>query len=162
MTGKRLIIILAILLFGGAALAVRQGGAGSSGADTHPGALVVTGAITGGNEYSKSITVESPTAAEDLTFFFTNKAITITEMRCVLIGGGAASVDWTVRHHATDRTNAGNEVVTGGTTTASTTAGSDVTAFDDATIPADSFVWLETTASADTTELALTVVYTRD
>lgn len=115
------------------------------------------------NEYSKSITVESPTAAEDLTFFFTNKTITVTEMRAVLTGSDTPSLTWTVRHHATDRTNAGNEVVTGGTATTSGTAGSDVTAFDDATIPADSFVWLETTADNGTlTEFALIVVYTRD
>ena len=73
------------------------------------------------------------------------------------------SVTWTVRHHATDRNNAGIEVVTAGTTTTSTTAGSDVTAFNDATIPADSFVWLETTAKSGTvTEIHITIIYTED
>ncbi|GAG28331.1 unnamed protein product, partial [marine sediment metagenome] len=48
-------------------------------------------------------------------------------------------------------------------TTTSTTGGSDVTSFDDATIPADSFIWLETTAKSGTvSELHVTVVYTVD
>ena len=112
---------------------------------------------------SFAITVEDPSNSEDITIAFTEKAITITEIRAVLIGSDTPSVTWTIRHHATDRSNAGNEVVTGGTTTTSLTAGDDVTAFDDATIPADSFIWLETTAKSGTvSELHVTVVYTVD
>ncbi len=112
---------------------------------------------------SKSITIENPTNAEDISIFFTEKAITITEIRAVLIGSSTPSVTWTIRHHATDRNNAGIEVVTSGTTTTSTTGGDDVTAFNDATIPADSFVWLETTAKSGTvTELHITIIYTVD
>jgi len=110
-----------------------------------------------------SITVESPSDSEDISIAFTNRAITITEMRAVLIGSDTPSVTWTIRHHATDRSNAGNEVVTGGTTTTSTTSGSDVTAFDDATISADSFIWLETTNMSGTVgQLHVTLVYTVD
>ncbi len=111
---------------------------------------------------SYSITVEDPTSSEDITIAFTEKAITITEIRAVLIGSATPSVTWKIRHH-TDRNNAGNAVVTAGTVTTSTTAGSDVTAFDDATIPADSFIWLETTAKSGTvTEIHVTIVYTVD
>lgn len=113
--------------------------------------------------FSCSITVEDPGAAEDITIAFTNKAITITEIRAVLIGSSTPSVTWTIRHNATDRSAAGNEVVTGGTTTTSTTSGSDVTSFNDATIPADSFIWLETTAQSGTvTELHITAIGTID
>jgi len=53
--------------------------------------------------------------------------------------------------------------VTGGTTTTSTTAGSDVIVFNDATIEADEFVWLETTAKSGTVdELHITIFYTED
>lgn len=85
-------------------------------------------------------------------------------MRAVLLGtSNGQTVTWTIRHHATDRSNAGIEVVTGGTTTTSLTSGSDVTSFNDATIPADSFIWLETTAKGGTvTELHITIVYTVD
>lgn len=111
---------------------------------------------------SKSITVQNPTAAEDLTITFTNRAITITEIRAVLIGSSTPSVTWTVRH-GTDRSAAGNEVVTSGTTTTSVTSGDDVTSFNDATIAADSFIWLETTAqSGIVNELSVTFYYTED
>jgi len=94
--------------------------------------------------------------------FFTQIAITITEMRAV-VRGSTPSVPWFVKHHATDRTNAGTALVTAGTTTTSETAGDDVTSFDDATIPADSFVWLETgTVTGTVAEFHLTIIYTED
>jgi hypothetical protein len=112
--------------------------------------------------FERSITVEDPTSSEDLSIFFTNRAITITEIRAVLVGSSTPSVTWTVRH-GTDRSAAGAEAVTGGTTTTSVSTGSDVTAFNDATIVADSFVWLETTAKSGTVdELHVTVIGTVD
>lgn len=111
---------------------------------------------------SKAITVKSPTNAEDISMFFSDPAITVTKMVAVLVGSSTPSVTWTVRH-STDRNATGNEVVTGGTTTTSTTTGSVVTSFNDATIPATSFVWLETTAKSGTvTELHLTIFYRQD
>ncbi|KKL77781.1 hypothetical protein LCGC14_2031500, partial [marine sediment metagenome] len=114
-----------------------------------------------GLKKSKSITIENPTDSEDITMFFTEKAITITEIRAV-VRGTTPSLTWTIRH-GTDRSAAGAEVVTSGTTTTSESTGSDVTSFNDATIIADSFVWLETTAESGTTdEAAITIVYTVD
>jgi len=108
--------------------------------------------------HSKSITIEDPTNAEDISIFFTKDAITVTEMRAVCVGT-TPSVTWTIRH-GTDRSATGAEVVTSGTTTTSTTTGSDVTAFNDATIVADSFVWLETTAKTGTVdEIHITIVF---
>lgn len=108
---------------------------------------------------SKSITIESPGAAEDISMFFTNEAITITEIRAILVGADTPSVTWTIRH-GTDRSATGAEAVTGGTTTTSVSSGSDVTSFNDATIVADSFVWLETTAKSGTvTTLSITIIY---
>lgn len=114
-----------------------------------------------GSQRSKSITIEDPTATEDLSVFFTNKAITVTEMRAV-VRGATPSVTWTIRH-GTSRSAAGAEVVTGGTATTDESTGSDVTSFDDATIVADSFVWLETTVQTGTVdEMSVTIVYTED
>ena len=110
---------------------------------------------------SKSITVEDPGAAEDISMFFTEKAITVTEMRAV-VRGSTPSVTWTIRH-GTDRSATGAEVVTSGTATTSESTGSDVTSFNDATIVADSFVWLETTAQTGTVdEIHITIVYDED
>jgi hypothetical protein len=109
------------------------------------------------------ITLEDPVETDEKTIFFTNRAITVTQMRAVLANGSATpSVTWTIRHH-TDRSNAGNEVVTGGTTTTSITTGSNVTSFNDATIPQNSFVWLEITAVSGTVpEFHVTIFYTID
>lgn len=110
----------------------------------------------------KSITIEDPSDSEDISMFFTNKAITVTEMRAVLVGSSTPSVTWTIRH-GTDRSATGAEVVTSGTTTTSVSTGSDVTSFNDATIVADSHVWLETTAQSGTVdELHITIFYTED
>lgn len=110
---------------------------------------------------TKGITVLSPTNAEDDSMFFTDVAITITKLVAICTGT-TPSVTWTIRHH-TDRSNAGNEVVTSGTTTTSTTTGSVVTSFNDATIPADSYVWLETTATSGTVDsFSVTAKYTYD
>jgi len=114
------------------------------------------------SELSKSITIEDSTSTEDISLWFSNKAITITEIRAVLVGSLTPSVTWTIRHGA-DRSAAGAEAVTGGTTTTSTTSGSDVTSFNDATIAADSFIWLETTAQSGTVdEIDITIFFTID
>ena len=94
--------------------------------------------------------------------FYTPIAITVTEMVAVLVGSSTPSVTWTVRH-STDRSATGNEVVTSGTATTSTTTGSVVTSFNDATIPADSFVWIKTTAQSGTVgQIQISVQYTED
>lgn len=112
--------------------------------------------------WSKAITVENPTSSEDISIFFTQRAITVSEIRSVLVGSDTPSVTWTIRH-GTDRSAAGAEVVTGGTTTTSITSGSDVTSFNDATIVADSFVWLEITAKSGTVgQISITIVYNID
>ena len=97
-----------------------------------------------------AITVESPDASEDITIFFTDVPLTVKAMRAV-VRGTTPSVTWTIRH-ATDRSAAGVEIVTGGTTTTSESTGSDVTSLNAAEIPADSFVWLETTAQTGTVD----------
>ena len=111
---------------------------------------------------SKSIIIENPSASEDVSYFFTNRAITVTQILVVLTGSATPSVTWTVRH-GLDRSVAGSEVVTGGTVTTDTTVGSDVTTFDDATIIADSHIWIETTAQSGTVEsIILTLFYDED
>ena len=119
--------------------------------------------LTTATPFVKAITIEDPTSSEDITMFFTDDAITVTQLNAVLANGSSTpSVTWTIRH-STDRSAAGNEVVTSGTTTTSTTTGSEVTSFNDATIPAGSWVWLETTAQSGTVpELNVTVEYTVD
>lgn len=128
----------------------------------HQAALSIAQSQVTGVRREKHITVESPSAAEDISWFFTDRAVTLSAIRAVIRQqAGGATVTWTVRH-STDRSVAGNEAVTGGTTTTSQTTGSNVTVFNDATIPANSFVWIETTASSQVAELHLTAFYAED
>lgn len=113
-------------------------------------------------DFTKAIIIESPTATEDASFYFTDAAITLTKMRAVLVGSSTPSVTWTVRH-GTDRAATGAEVVTGGTVTTSITTGSDITAFNDATIIANSWLWIETTAQSGTVgSIIITIFYDED
>ena len=98
---------------------------------------------------SKAIVIENPTASESISYFFTDVAITVAKLRAVLVGSVSPSVTWTVRF-APSREDAGTEIVTGGTVTTSTTTGSDVTALDEPAIPANSHVWIVTTAKSGT------------
>ncbi len=109
------------------------------------GVASIEGLIVG--RQSKSISIPDPTNAEDITLFRANENWTITKIVAVLIGSSTPSVTWTIRK-GSDRSAAGTEVVTSGTTTTSTTTGSVVTSFDSATIATDDFVFLETTAKS--------------
>lgn len=129
------------------------------------GALTVTGGtFVGGSGASFNIclSLEDPTASEDFTLCFGFAAFTIQEMQAVLVGSSSQTVTWTVRH-TLERDDTGIEVVTSGTTTTSITTGDNVTSFNDATVPTDSFLWLETTAQGGTvSEFHLTIRCTWD
>lgn len=154
----------------GADAAVVSGTAGTNGnlaqwntdGDLVDASVAVANVKTKANNFLiKTITIESPTASEDITLFFTDDAITITQLNAVSVGT-TPSVTYTIRH-GSDRSATGNEVVTGGSTTTSTTTGDEVTSFNDATIPAGSWVWLETTAQSGTvTNTNITIEYTVD
>lgn len=125
--------------------------------------LATTVRTKANNFKTKAITIEDPTSSEDITMFFTDDAITVTQLNAVLANGSSTpSVTWTIRH-STDRSATGNEVVTSGTTTTSISTGSEVSSFNDATIPAGSWVWIETTAQSGTVpELSVSIEYTVD
>ena len=81
----------------------------------------------------KALVIESPGAAEDITFLCTPIALTISKIQIVL-RGTSPSVTWTLRHNS-DRSATGTEVVTGGTTSTATTIAQEVTTFNNASIP---------------------------
>ncbi len=109
-----------------------------------------------------SITIEDPTSSEDITICRFNEAVTITKVVGVVVGSSTPSVTINPKHH-TDRSNAGNALFSSAQAVTSTTTGDVDTSFSDATIPADSFLWLETTAKSGTVdELNITFFYTTD
>jgi hypothetical protein len=119
---------------------------------------VIDDGIAPTSQKDKSFTIESPTALEDITLWRTNADITITGIHTVSLGT-TPSVTYTIRF-ASDRSATGTEVVTSGSTTTSTTMGDTVSSFDDATIPAGSWIWIETTAQTGTVDqISFTINY---
>lgn len=105
--------------------------------------------------------LSSPSASEDAGGVRFNTDVTIGKVAAVIVGSGT-DITWTLRH-STDRNATGNEVITGGTTTSNKTTGQIITSFNDATIPVDSWMWLETTAKSGNIQwLNITVFYTYD
>ena len=114
-----------------------------------------------GATLTKSISIEAPTASEDISWFFTPVAITVTEVTAVSVGT-TPSTTISIMHN-TNRNNAGNNVLTSATATTSTTTGDNPAIGGDTTIPLDSFVWLETSAQTGTvTNLLVSLTYTED
>lgn len=102
----------------------------------------------------KSISVLAPTNAENITLFYTTAELTVTQISSAIRGG--TSVTFTIRY-GTNRSDTGTQIVTGGTV-ANSTSGLYTTSFSNAIIPANSWVWLVTTAVSGTVnELAVTI-----
>lgn len=111
------------------------------------------------NEYTKGVVIESPTASENITLFYTSNTINISKI--VLIITGSTSVTTTIKY-SENRSNIGTEIITGGIIVNSTTTGNIITSFDYSVIPANNFIWLETTSLSGTpTSLGITLSYTK-
>jgi len=87
----------------------------------------------------------------------------ITKVVTVLQGSSSPSVTWSLRHH-TDRSNAGTELVTNGSTTTSLTTGNTVSSgFNDASISSNEFIWVTISATAGRVDaIHFTVYYYHD
>jgi hypothetical protein len=108
---------------------------------------------------TKTITIEAPTAADDITFFRTDVAITVVEVIAISTGT-SPSTTYQLRHHS-GRSGGGNVLTTSSATTA--TLSGDVATLSDATISANSWIWFETTAASGTgVTLSINVRYTED
>lgn len=114
--------------------------------------------ITVNRTESKGIVLDAPTTSEDVTIWRTPVNITITALHCVLVGG--TSLQYTIRYH-TDRNNAGNQVVNGGTLCGSTTTGTANAGLSVA-VTAGNWIWLETSTGGSGTvnNFAATITYT--
>ncbi len=93
---------------------------------------------------SKTMIIESPTRTEDLTFFRIDRAITVNEVYGV-VTGGSPNVTFRLRH-SRDR-NSGGTTVTRNTRVTNRSGGNRAS-LTNRNIPADSWIWLETTASS--------------
>ncbi len=109
-------------------------------------------------KWDKSITIEAPADGDDITWFYTDRAITVTSIRLVGMGSNVSSI--VSIKVASDRKNAGQLVDTN--TVTSETTGHDVTAISDATIDAGRFVWIEIGATSNTDQVHITMFGTVD
>ena len=110
----------------------------------------------------KTLVIDTPVSGDDFTMFHTEEAITVKILRAVLVGSSTPSVTVDI-HHSTDRSAAGNALTASGEVVTSVTTGTDVTSFNDATIPADSWVWVDIDAQSGTVlSASITLHYTVD
>jgi hypothetical protein len=108
---------------------------------------------------SKTLVIESPTASENITVFRTNVAITLQAINAVITG--STSCTYQVRYSATDRSGAGTSAMSA-TACTNTTTGAAAT-ITSASVPANSWVWVVTTASSGPpTSIAIDIRYTED
>ena len=107
----------------------------------------------------RGVSITSPSASERIALFFTTQALTVTRINSVLVGSGTPSATFSIRFG--DRIDQpGTEVVTGGITTTNTTTGQATTSFNQASIPANSWVFLTTSAvSGVISSLNVTVAF---
>jgi|SaaInlV_125m_DNA_1040241.scaffolds.fasta_scaffold04733_3 hypothetical protein len=108
---------------------------------------------------SKTFTLQEPTASDDITAFRTNVDITVQEV-IACSTGTSPSTTYQLKHHPT-RSDAGNALTTSAATTSTTTG--DTASLSDATIPANSWIWIETSAASGTdVYLSVDIRYTED
>ena len=108
---------------------------------------------------SKTLTLQEPTASDNITVFRTDVAITVQEV-IACSTGTTPSTTYQLKH-STDRSVAGNALTASAVTTSTTTG--DIASLSDVTIPANSWVWLETTiATGISVYLTIDIRYTED
>lgn len=106
-------------------------------------------------------TVDSIADVTEYGMFHTDEAITIQKVIAVHEGTGLStpSVVLDIRH-STDRSAAGNQLETSSfTITSSTTGDSFNSGFEDATVPANSWIWVESSSASGTTDNLLIQIY---
>jgi hypothetical protein len=121
--------------------------------ETYQGNTGFTGSIgfTGstGSAAPRSVTLESPTNSERVLMFYTNTPLTVTEIRSVISGSSSPSATFSILYDSS-AAGTGTPIVTAGITVTNTTTGLSTTTFNNATIAAGSFVWIQTSAISGT------------
>lgn len=102
----------------------------------------------------KSVTIVNPTGTDDLMLFYVNAACTIQQITASVKGVLSPSINFDIRF-APSPSDTGTSVVTGGINVSSTQI---VTSFNNATIPANSYVRVVTSSmTGDVDELAISI-----
>lgn len=112
---------------------------------------------------TKSFTLLSPTGAENIPLWCTNRAITITKIRTALRGTGTPTVTWWLGQDPS-RDAAPADPIKFSTTSTGTTTGDTYTAMEAPTVPANSWVLFYTEATGGTlvNDFHMTLEYRED
>ena len=134
------------------AISVSKGGTGNTAMGTATQKAIVNSGATGltyvDDIFTKSITIVDPTSSENLTLFYTTEALTVLHA-AESVSGSGPSVTYNIRW--APARNEGLPVSLFGTNRAvSAQAGTTTTTFNNTTIPANSFVWIITSAKSGT------------
>lgn len=108
----------------------------------------------------KTLVVESPEAADNITIGYFENATTISKVAAVVRGSSPSATIQLV--HDPSRAAAGNNVFASGQAISSTTTGTQLTSFSDATIPAGSWLWLSVSAVTGTVDELAVVVFSKE
>lgn len=104
---------------------------------------------------SRTFVLENPTASENVPFFFTTNALTISKVHAVLVGSSTPSVTYNIGY-GTDVTSLTN-VTTSPSALTSTTTGTDAT-LNNTSVPASGFLVFKTTAQSGTVNSIMVTV----
>lgn len=117
----------------------------------------------GGNAFTKGATIESPSSSENVGLGWkTPVDITVTSVVAVVVGSSTPSVTFNIAF-GTDRTSGTNVFSSGQVTTSQTSGHTFNSGFNDATIPAGSWIWFTTSAQSGTVnQIEITINYTED
>jgi hypothetical protein len=113
-------------------------------------------------KHTKNATIPDVTGSEDITLFFTDRALTITQLQAVVRGGSPEPSITVDIKYAADRSAAGTSILAAPEAVTSQTTGNTLTLpSPEPVIAANSWVWLETSGSPSNTvdELAITFIY---
>lgn len=136
---------------------------GASGLSGTSGTSGVTGpsGSTGPSGLSQGLctamSIQYPTAAENITLFFTNTGITITRIDDVINGVSPASISWNLNFANARNSNFPTGIFSTGRMTNSL-SGVSATSFTNPNIPANSWIWFQSSGiQSGITEFSLTV-----
>ena len=143
---------------------VNKGGTGATALGTALQKTVVNSGATAltyvDDVFSKSISIVDPTSSENLSLYYTTEALTVVHVAESVLGTGP-SVTYNIRWSST-RNSGSPTSLFGSNRTVNSQPGTVTTSFTNATIPADSFVWLITSAKSGTVnDFHITVKFKR-
>ena len=105
-----------------------------------------------------SITVESPTSSEDICVGYVPSSITISHVYAVVVGI-FCTID---PYHNTSRSGGGGATDILSAPAEILATGSDLTSFNDPTVPSGSWIMFKTTGVSACTQVTCTIKYTVD